>query len=114
MTQKPNLASILAPYEFQEFKFSDSQQVQKRIQPYMDEAERCIAEAEHVRGLLDAEIKRSVMLEAELARERHGAALTTSDKADIWDDGWHSHYIEEQRQREDPSHPITRMNPYDD
>lgn len=113
MTRKPDLASILAPYEYREFSFQDSQNVRKAIQPYLDEAERSIAEAEHVRGLLDAEIKRSVGLEAELARERHRTALTGSEKAEIWDDGWHSHYIEHQRQREDPSHPITRLNPYD-
>lgn len=114
MTQKPDLASILKPYTFQEFKFHYVEQVQKKIQPYLDEAERSITEAEHVRGLLDAEIKRSVGLEAELARERHRTALTGQEKAEIWNDGWHAHFIEGQRQREDPSHPITRLNPYDD
>lgn len=32
--------------------------------------------------------------------------------AKAWDDGWHEHYLEWERQRADPSHPITKTNPY--
>jgi len=115
VTQKPDVASILAPYEYQRLEHHQSQRIQKDIQPYLDEAERSIAEAEHVRGLLDAEIKRSVQLEAELARERHRTALTGPEKAEIWNDGWTAHDTETRRWLENPNnHPITRLNPYDD
>lgn len=115
MTRTPDLASILAPYEYRQFSHQDSQQVQKKIQPYLDEAERSIAEAEHVRGLLDAEIKRSVGLEAELARERHRTALTGQEKAEIWEQGYQA--LQDQITPEtilDPHKSIYRMNPYDD
>lgn len=33
--------------------------------------------------------------------------------AKAWDAGWHEHYLEHARQKEDPSHPITKHNPYE-
>lgn len=30
----------------------------------------------------------------------------------VWDEGWHAHFLEWDAQRKDPSHPITKNNPY--
>ena len=32
--------------------------------------------------------------------------------ADVWDAGWHEHYLEFARQESDSAHPITKTNPY--
>lgn len=32
--------------------------------------------------------------------------------ADVWDAGWHEHYLEMDRQKHDRFHPITKTNPY--
>ena len=36
-----------------------------------------------------------------------------ADKCRAWREGWHEHYLEWERQKADPSHPITQNNPYE-
>jgi len=35
-------------------------------------------------------------------------------QAQAWHEGWHAHFLEMDKQRLDPTHPITQTNPYSD
>ena len=51
---------------------------------------------------------------AVLVREDHNELVAARDAylADVWDAGWHEHYLEMDRQKHDRFHPITKTNPY--
>lgn len=41
-----------------------------------------------------------------------GAEDARSEVAEAWEQGWHAHWLEEERQQKDPTHPITKTNPH--